>query len=85
MEAQQAAAEQAMESLLGGAAGTASEVLSAGNNELSNALGSISAVDPNASLVGLSNNEAVRRANSAVDLSLWHSDLQLSLPFLSIS
>ena len=55
------AAEQAMESLFGGASGTASEVLSAGNNELSNALGSISAVDPNASLVGLSNNEAVRR------------------------
>ena len=62
------AAEQAMESLFGGASGTASEVLSAGNNELSNALGSISAVDPNASLVGLSSNDAVRRANSAVDL-----------------
>jgi len=62
------AAEQAMESLFGGASGTASEVLSAGNNELSNALGSIAAVDPNANLVGLSNNEAVRRANAAVDL-----------------
>ena len=63
-----AAADQAVESLFGGSSGTASEVLSTGNNELSNALGSISAVDPNANLVGLSNNEAVQRANSAVDL-----------------
>jgi pSer/pThr/pTyr-binding forkhead associated (FHA) protein len=62
------AGEKAIDSLFGGAAGLASEALSAGNSELSNALGSISAVDPNANLVGLSNNDAVRRANSVVAL-----------------
>ena len=67
-EADVQAAEAAVESLFGGASGLESEALSAGNTELSNALGSISAVDPNAALVGLSNNEAVRRANSAVAL-----------------
>ncbi|MDE0883738.1 MAG: AgmX/PglI C-terminal domain-containing protein, partial [Myxococcota bacterium] len=62
------AGEKAIDSLFGGAAGVASEALSAGNSELSNALGSISAVDPNANLVGLTNNDAVRRANSVVAL-----------------
>jgi pSer/pThr/pTyr-binding forkhead associated (FHA) protein len=64
-EDERAAAAAAMDSFFGSAnSGTESSALGAGSAQMEQALGAISAEDPNASLVGLTDSAVVRRAQT---------------------